>query len=246
MSERAKDDRALLTQLRSLVVRGDHAGLVATLSRALSPTDSLQLIGDGLLAALRDRTEGSADLAQECVNALRERGWAGDHELARVLDAVLGHGPTPMLRSLPVDLEELSMILEGDPVQGGGRIDGRTGEVWPQAAIEYAAEVGETDEDEDDEEHWLWVECEGSHAGYGDMEWFIADLDDPQCADQLVRVISGRGAFRSFTNTLSERPELLTRWSAFSSERQRGRARSWLAVQGYVPTRPQWPNSTGS
>jgi hypothetical protein len=39
---------------------------------------------------------------------------------------------------LPVDLEELAGILEGDPLSVGGRIDIRTGEVWPQAAIEYA------------------------------------------------------------------------------------------------------------
>ena len=52
------------------------------------------------------------------------------------------------------------MILEGDPVQGSGRIDLRTGEVWSEPAIEGAAEVGEIDEDDDDEpERWLWVEC---------------------------------------------------------------------------------------
>ncbi len=61
------------------------------------------------------------------------------------------------------------MILEGDPVHGGGRIDLRTGEVWPQSAIEYAEEVGEIDED-DDPDRWLWVHCEGSHDGYRDME----------------------------------------------------------------------------
>jgi hypothetical protein len=235
---RIVDDRERLAELRSLVVRGDHAGLVATLSRAPSPADSLQLIGDGLLAAVRDGTEGSADLAQECVNALGERRWAGDQELAQVLDAALGNGPTPMFRLLPVDLEELSMILEGDPVQGGGRIDLRTGEVWPQPAIEYATEAGEIDEDDDDPERWLWVECEGSHDGYRDMEWFIDDLDDAQLADRLVRAISGRGAFGRFKDTLSERPELMTRWLAFSNDRQRGRARSWLATEGYLPTRP--------
>lgn len=37
--------------------------------------------------------------------------------------AALGAIPTPMLRPLPVDLEELASILEGDPVYGGGRID---------------------------------------------------------------------------------------------------------------------------
>lgn len=154
-----------------------------------------------------------------------------------ILDAALGSGPSPMLRPLPVDLEELSMVLEGDPLQGGGGIDVRTGEVWPQAAIEYAEEVGEVDADDDAPERWLWVECEGSHDGYRDMECFIDDLDDPQLAHRLARAISGPGAFRRFKNTLSDRPDLMTRWFAFSNDRQRGRARSWLASEGYVPVR---------
>ncbi len=40
-----------------------------------------------------------------------------------------------MRRALPVDLDELAMIREGDPLNGGGRIDLRTGEVWHRAAI---------------------------------------------------------------------------------------------------------------
>lgn len=231
------DDREALTGLRSLVVRGDHAGLVAALGRAPLPGDSLQLIGDGVLAAVRDAADGSADLAQECLTALQERRWAGDQELADLLDAALGTGPAPLLRPLPVDLEELSMVLEGDPVHGGGRIDLRTGEVWPQPAIDYAQEVGEIDEEDDDPDRWLWVDCEGSRAGYRDMEWFIGDLDDPALADRLARAISGRGAFRRFKDMLSEHPGLMTRWHAFSDDRHRGRARSCLAAEGYVSTR---------
>ena len=180
----------------------------------------------------------AVDERSACISALRERGWAGDGELAEALDAALGGGPTPMLRPLPVDLEELSMILEGDPIQGGGRIDLSTGGVWPQSAIEYAEEVGEIDEDDDDPERWLWVHCEGSHEGYRDMERFIDDLDDPPFADLLARAISGRGAFRRFKDTLSERPDLMTRWYAFANDRQRGRARGWLASEGYTPTLP--------
>jgi hypothetical protein len=44
---------------------------------------------------------------------IRERRWARDGELTAILDAALGHGPAPMLRPLLVDLEELSMVLEG-------------------------------------------------------------------------------------------------------------------------------------
>lgn len=230
------DDRDALTHVRSVMVRGDHAELVAVLRQEPWPADSLQLIGDGLLAAAPDRSDGSVDLAHACVAALRAREWEGDRELAEALDAALGSGPTPMLRPLPVDLEELAMILEGDPVDGGGRIDLRTGEVWPQSAIEYAEEVGEIEED-DDPERWLWVPCEGSRDGYRDMEWFIDHLDDEAFADQLARAISGRGAFRRFKDRLSERPELITRWHAFSNDRQRGRARSWLAGERYTPVR---------
>lgn len=231
------DEREALTRLRSLVYQGDGPGLVAVLRDEPWPADSLQLIGDGLLAAVSGGIDGAAELAHTCADMLGERSWEGDRELAEAVTAALGDGPTPMLRPLPVDLEELAMILEGDPVHGGGRIDLRTGEVWPQSAIEYAEEVGEIDEGDDDLERWLWVECEGSHDGYRDMECFIEELDDPEFADQLARTISGRGAFRRFKDRLSDRPELMTRWHAFANDRQRGRARSWLADEGYSPNR---------
>lgn len=81
--------------------RGDHAELVAALRHEPWPGDSLQLIGDGLLAALCDGTDGWVDPAQACVTALHEREWDGDRELADALIAALGTGPTPMLRPLP-------------------------------------------------------------------------------------------------------------------------------------------------
>ncbi|MBA2465701.1 MAG: hypothetical protein H0V42_12125, partial [Nocardioidaceae bacterium] len=138
-------DREVLTELRSLVVRGDGGGLVTALSRGPWPSDSLQLIADGLLVAVGSGVDASADVARECVARLRERDWDGDRELAEILEGALGTGPTPLLRPLAVDLEELAMILEGDPVNGGGRIDLTTGEIWPQSALDYAEEIGEED-----------------------------------------------------------------------------------------------------
>jgi hypothetical protein len=231
-------DRDELAHMRSIVMRGDHPELVTALRQEPWPADSLQLIGDGLVAAIRDNAEGSADLGQACVIALRGRDWEGDRELADALEAALGSGPTPMLRPSAVDLEELSMVLEGDPVHGGGRIDLRTGEVWPQNAIEYAEEVGEVDEDDDDPTRWLWVHCEGSREGYLDMVRFIEDLDDADVADGLARAISGRAPFRRFKDVLFDRPDLMGSWYAFSDDRQRGRARRWLAMEGYISTRP--------
>jgi hypothetical protein len=63
--------------------------------------------------------------------------------------------------------------------------------------------------------------------------------------DQLGIAIGGRGAFRRFKDQLSRRPELLElleRWYAFSEDRQRGRARTWLAAEGYAPV-PRQPRS---
>jgi hypothetical protein len=39
--------------------------------------------------------------------------------------------------------------------------------------------------------------------------------------------------FRRFKDELARWPGELERWHAFSEERQRGRARSWLAAAGY-------------
>lgn len=222
------------TDLRGAVYRGDGPAVVALLRHALMPDDALQLIGDGLWAALIQHVDGAADLTGNCVKALRERGWYGDDDLADQLDAVLGPAATPILKPLPVDLDELAGILEGDPMYGSGRIDLETGEVWHRAAIDYAQEMGEDDEDEfDDAERWLWVECEGSHEGYRDMDLFIGTVTDADRADRLDTAIQGRGAFRRFKDVLARWPDELERWYAFSEERQRGRTRAWLAGAGY-------------
>jgi hypothetical protein len=220
--------------LRAAVYRRDGSAVVHLLRGVGAYDDSLQLAGDGVIAAVLQRVDGARELARDFVVALRQRGWDGDDELADQLDALLGSGPAPMLRALPVDLEELAGILEGDPLNAGGRIDIRTGEVWAQAAIEYAVETGEEDEDTaDDPERWLPVHGEGSREGYRDMELFIASVKHSGLAERLRIAIGGRGAFRRFKDELARSPGELQRWRALSEERQRGRARSWLAVAGY-------------
>jgi hypothetical protein len=228
------DSKEQRSALRAAVYRGDGPSVVHLLQGADNYDDALQLAGDGLMAAVIQRVEGAPELVGHLVLALRHRGWDGDADLADQLDAMLGTGPAPMLRPLPVDLDELAGILEGDPLHGGGRIDLKTGEVWPQAAIEYARETGEEDEDAaDDPERWLSVHCEGSRDAYRDMESFIASVDDPCRADRLAIAIEGRGAFRRFKGVLARWPGELERWYALSEERQRGRARSWLTGAGY-------------
>lgn len=99
------------------------------------PGDALQLIGDGLLVALALQSSCAADLTVACVRALRERG--GTATTSWPIDWTRCSEPAPPW-PLPVDLEELAGVMEGDPTFGGGRLDLLTGQVWPQAAIDYA------------------------------------------------------------------------------------------------------------
>ena len=129
-------------ELRGALARGEGAAVVHLLGSRPWPEDCLQLAGDGLRVALGQHVAGAEDLARECVTMLRAREWDGDDDLADALEAQLGTGPARLLRPLAVDLDELAMVLEGDPLQGGGRIDLISGEVWPQAALDYADRGG--------------------------------------------------------------------------------------------------------
>jgi hypothetical protein len=227
-------DAEAAKELHAAVFRGDGAAIVEVV-RGRLPDVALQLAGDGLLDAVAQGVPDAAELAAQCAAALRERAWTGDEELAGQLLAIVNQGATPMLRSLPVDLDQLAELLEGDPRQGGGWIDLETGDCWPELA-DY-----EENEDDEDEGRRLYVECEGSHSGYWDMELFITTMDDPAIVDRLEIAIRGKGAFRRFKDVLSRWPEELQGYFQLSEERQRGRARAWLAAAGYRPVKRAKP-----
>jgi hypothetical protein len=215
-------------------VPAEDGTAVIEMTGPAAPENGLQSFGDWVLAALEQHADGAAEGARLMIAALRERDWEGDDVLADQFDALLGGSAMLNLRPLQVDLDELAGILEGDPMYGGGRVDLATGEVWPEAAVDYAREIGQEDEDEsDDPDKWLWVHCEGSRDGYRDMKLFIGTVRGPGRADRLEIAISGRGAFQRFKDVLGRWPGELDRWYAFSAERQRGRARAWLAGAGY-------------
>ena len=198
-----------MAQLRAAIHQRNGAKLVALVRAegALDDGHPLQMIGDGLVAALTDHVEGAAEVAAAVAARLRDRAWMGDDELADQLESRLGTIPAPMLRPLAVDLEELAMVLEGDPASGGGRIDLHNGDVVPDVAFEYLAEIGqEPDEDDQDPDRWLHVSCEGSRGGYRDMERFIDTLSDARLADRLSDAIRGRGAFRRFRTSSRTTP----------------------------------------
>lgn len=229
------------TLLRGATARADTPVLMELLMSGPWPKEGLQLVGDAVLVAVASGASEASVLARRCVVALGQRDWEGDVELAAALSAAGGDGPTPMLRPVPVDLEELASVLEGDPVRGGGRIDLRNGEVWHHSVFNDFTDDDEEEDDDEDDPPWLWVDAQGSREGYRDMELFIDTVDDRTLADRLSIAIAGRGAFRRFKDVIADDPAAAERWYTLSEDRLRGRARAWLAAQGYTPTRALRP-----
>jgi hypothetical protein len=64
----------------------------------------------------------------------------------------------------------------------------------------------------------------------------LPDVDVPAREQQRLRdAINGRGAFARFRRELDRAGEdLHDQWLAFREERMLGRARAWLAVEGYT------------
>lgn len=203
-------DEEALTALR--VALSARTGAVVDLVRGRLTDEVLQLVGDAIVAAVHDHVEGAHEVATECAASSRVRGWTGDDDLADQLEAALEVSATPMLRPLAVDLEELSSMLEGEVAYGGGRIDLQTGETWPTMIVDEAF----NDESDDDPDRWLYVSCDGSRAGYRDMELFIESVTDPAVADRLDIAISGGGVFRRFKDVLSRWPEEFHRYRLYS------------------------------
>lgn len=228
-------------ELAGAVYRGDGERVMAALAGDV-PAAVLQLAGDGLLIALAQSVEGATELAAGVSSALRDRWDEGDEELADQLDAALGTMPAPLLRPLPVDLDDLSSVLEGDPMLSGGRLDLRSGEVIAEPPM-FHSSLDDEEDDLDDPHAWLHVGSEGSRPGYADMVAFLDTIEDAAVADRLGARLHGRGAFRRFRHGLADIGEL-ERFRRFSDDRQRGRARAWLAAHGIRPACPARPART--
>ncbi|MET1087885.1 MAG: hypothetical protein ABWY04_12330 [Arthrobacter sp.] len=84
---------------------------------------------------------------------------------------------------------------------------------------------------EEEPARWLRLSCAGSRNGWRDMAAFAERQHDVAFRERLERAIEGTGAFLRFRDLL-DGENLSDQWYAFSTDRQLGRARDFLADNG--------------
>jgi hypothetical protein len=194
--------------------------------------DALQQVGAAIPMALAQHRAQAEPVAVSVINRLNWRSGAGDQVLAADLLAQLRSEPLAG-RVVPVDLEMLGAELEGDPAMSSdGYLDLATGQVYDAAATdpdivgEDAAIDVETEPD-----RWLRFDRQGSQEGWRDMATFAERQRDTALRERLQRAIEGKGAFRRFRDLIHDE-DLTEAWYAFSTDRQLGRTRDFLAAEG--------------
>jgi hypothetical protein len=220
-------------ELHGAIYRRDRATLLGLLASE-ARSDRLQLVGAGVLVALVDNGE-PVEVARRLSAALRGRDWLGDEELAEEIDDALV-GQDTGRRPVPVDLGELAAPLQDGP-SGGGLLDLTTGEIWPSELFDdpylNVADLELPDVDEDPD-RWLELPIPTSRDGWRDMRDFAEGLRQP-AQQRLLNAIDGPGAFARFRREVDRAGEdLRDQWLEFREERRLGRARAWLAAEGYT------------
>jgi hypothetical protein len=228
-------DDAAWRALRAAVYQRNAEAVIEALRRR-DPVELAQLAGDGVLLALEEGVGEAVGYALLLIRRLSERQGPGDGALVDELRSATGHADATKRRPLPVDLADVAMHLQGDDLMGGWRIDIRTGRWWPDDPSGMMGEEPPSYWEDDD--RWLDVDSLGPHEAWQDMSQFIEGIDDAGLAERLREAIEGRGAFRRFKDLVHNTDDLGRRWQRFSDERERGRARAWLAQKGFRPVPP--------
>jgi len=159
------------------------------------------------------------------------------------------------MRKMKIDWSDLGLALDSSSWEFEQYLDVETGKIvmitddirrqiedpdpdfepaeWEKELIEEAKQV-----EENSDSRYLVIPHQDSHEGYRDMERFIATVRDRRLQDRLERAIQGRGAFRRFRDTVSENPEELKRWNAYSERCDLERMVDWLESEGIEPINP--------
>ncbi|MFN8156933.1 MAG: UPF0158 family protein [Candidatus Nanopelagicales bacterium] len=213
--------------LTSSAARGDPVQAAS----AIAPGIQVGLLQSAAAAAVvaLARPAGAAAVTP-LIEALRVRSWAGDAELVELL-AALSSNATTDRRRLPVDLDMLDEVLSSPE---GGYLDLESGDVWPMSIVDDGQVEGiEGDTDDPDPRRWLVVAGDGGREAYQDMVDFAASVTEGRTRADLSAALDGRGAFRLFQAALDRHEANRVLWRVLSTERRAGRARAWLAEQGY-------------
>ena len=136
-------------------------------------------------------------------------------------------------RELPVDLEWVATMLEGDPMRSQGAfLDLLTGDVIPAFTTDVergGEEAGLNPAAEPD--RWLFVPSLGSRAARQDMAEFATMITYRPLRQRMEIAIEGLGAFHRFRDLIYSEG-LVADWHAFSDDRRIARARDFLADLG--------------
>jgi hypothetical protein len=172
-----------LQGLRIAVHDGDRSTLVRILDGGVR-RDALQLVGDALAGAA-GRVAGADELASAWSEALRERDWAGDEELATELDAALGRRPARRAHPCPSTWRSSPRCSKPGSARRAGASTWRPARCGTPRLSSTSPNGSRKRPPTSRMERWLYVGPEGSREGYRDMEDFIARMDDADRSGRL-------------------------------------------------------------
>jgi hypothetical protein len=188
--------------LRIAAAQHDAQTIARLLDEQL-PAEGLQHAGDAALCALAAAPHTAHDVATPVADALRERSWDGDEELADAIDTALGQRVTT-LTPLDVDLDFIADALT-EPAGSVGYLDLHTGFVTTEAMFDNGDRDDNTDLE--DRSRWLPVTGAGSDEPYQIMRRFIATAPDQHTRWQRYTDDARLGRARSWLADHGYQPE---------------------------------------
>jgi hypothetical protein len=153
------------------------------------------------------------------------------------LGSVIDREP-PGIWELPVDLDFVASVLEGDPIRSQGAfLDLTTGEVIYSSMIDYVAkDAAGTINVATEPDRWLFLPSLGSRAMLPHMAEFVAMITYRPLQDRMERAIEGLGAFHGFGDLISSEGLIGTHSPMIGALRGRG---SFLLIWVYGYQRPE-------
>jgi hypothetical protein len=199
----------------------------------------LQELGEAVVSLLEHDRAAAAGVAHALAASLTAREWPGDGALAELL-LELAEDRQSEHRRIRAGLDGVADLLEGPADMGvGGVLDCRTGDTWPAAVIDDWAGEGDPPDPDAAPDLYLFIPHAGSREAWEDMRTSPPTSRSTPSVPSCFDAIDGRGAFSRFRRILARHDDLRARWYAYSAETRAGRARDWLAAEGYAAMPPR-------